>query len=445
MKPPMASVAGLSQGFWRVDAYGARLMSSADIEHREEKSQMDLKKVSLGGGLVAVAAVMIIFWGVRSLAFILTPLLVAMVITICILPLPGRLIHRGMKPGLALILTILVVVAVLALVCFIVIASVGNLAGLLPTYTASLAAQPSPLPPSPVSTATSQTTSPIQASATVTTTGFIQSLESLTGVSLSSIKPTVSPPQATGIAAAIVGIAAKAVAQVFIILFIFAFMLSAAFALRDKSVAGFGPDNPVMSKVQEFTSEVRQYMNLLTVVNLLVALGDTVFLWLIGIDFAVLWGILAFMMGYIPSIGWWISLIPPFLLAWAQYGIDKALLVLVAYVVINGGVQNIVQPRMMGKGLRISPLVVFVSVIVWATFLGGMGALIAVPLTMLVMKVLELSESSRWIATLMRIGSGAEGDEDKQAFEHLKGLGGKLRDAMPFGARRTEEEETAPG
>jgi AI-2 transport protein TqsA len=98
----------------------------------------------------------------------------------------------------------------------------------------------------------------------------------------------------------------------------------------------------------------------------------------------------------------------------------------------------------MGKGLRISPLVVFVSVIVWATFLGGMGALIAVPLTMLVMKVLEMSESSRWIATLMRIGSGSDGEaaeEDKQAFERLKGLTGKLRDAMPFGSH--DEEKAA--
>jgi predicted PurR-regulated permease PerM len=230
--------------------------------------------------------------------------------------------------------------------------------------------------------------------------------------------------------------------QVFFILFIFAFMLSAAFSLRDKTVAGFGPDNPMMAKVQEFTSEVRQYMNLLTVVNLLVALGDTVFLWIMGIDFAVLWGILAFLMGYIPSIGWWISLIPPFLIAWAQFGIQKALIVLVAYVLINGGVQNIVQPRMMGKGLRISPLVVFVSVVVWATFLGGMGALIAVPLTMLVMKVLEMSEGSRWIATLMRVGSGGEGqeaEEDKQAFERLRGLANKVREAVPFGSHPEEE------
>jgi AI-2 transport protein TqsA len=402
---------------------------------------MDTKKFSLGGGLVAVAAVMIIFWGVRSLAFILTPLLVAMVITICILPLPGRLMKKGMKPGLALILTILIVVAVLALTCFTVIASVGKLAGLLPSYTASLATQPLPLDASSASTATSGT-SPIQASTTVTTTGIIQSLQSLTGASLNSLKSAVSPAQATGIAAAIVAFAAKGVAQVFFILFIFAFMLSAAFSLRDKTVAGFGPDNPAMAKVQEFTSGVRQYMNLLTAVNLLVAVGDTVFLWIIGIDFALLWGILAFLMGYIPSIGWWISLIPPFLLAWSQYGIQKAIIVLVAYVLINGGVQNIVQPRMMGKGLRISPLVVFISVIVWATILGGMGALIAVPLTMLVMQMLGMSESTRWIVALMRVGSGeGETEEDQQALERLKGLTGKVRDAIPFGSRG--EENTA--
>jgi predicted PurR-regulated permease PerM len=400
---------------------------------------MDLKKISLSGGLVAVAAVMIILFGIRSLAFILTPLLVALVITICILPLPGRFMKRGMKPGLALILTILLVVAVLAITCFVVIASVGKLAGLLPSYTANLAAQPSSLTASSGAVATTQP-SPIQATTTVTSTSLIQSLESLTGTSLSSLQSAVSPSQASGIAAAIVAFAAKGVMQVFFILFIFAFMLSAAFSLRDKTtIAGFGEDNPVMGKVQEFTSDVRQYMNLLTVVNLLVAVGDTVFLWIIGIDFAVLWGILAFLMGYIPSIGWWISLIPPFLIAWAQYGIQTALLVLAAYVLINGGVQNIVQPRMMGKGLRISPLVVFVSVVVWATLLGGMGALIAVPLTMLVMKVLELSEGSRWIATLMRIGSGNGGDEDKQAFERLKGVTGKLRDAMPFGSRAFAE------
>jgi predicted PurR-regulated permease PerM len=168
-------------------------------------------------------------------------------------------------------------------------------------------------------------------------------------------------------------------------------------------------------------------------------------LFILGIPFAALWGLLSFFMGYIPSIGWWISLIPPFFIAWSQYGIGTALIVLISYVLINGGVQNIVQPKMMGKGLRISPLVVFVSVIFWATVLGGMGALIAVPLTMIVMKILESSESTRWMSSLMRVGSGSdeeESPEQKQAFERLRKLGGRMREALPFGGREQGVEES---
>ena len=94
---------------------------------------MDIKKTGMLGALMAVAAAVIIFWGVRSLAFILAPLAMAMVITIAILPLPGWFTKKGVKPGLALILTILAVVGVLALVAFITIASIGKLAGYLPS------------------------------------------------------------------------------------------------------------------------------------------------------------------------------------------------------------------------------------------------------------------------------------------------------------------------
>ena len=114
----------------------------------------------------------------------------------------------------------------------------------------------------------------------------------------------------------------------FLVLFIFAFMLSAAFSLRDKSFLGLSEDSPAMLSVQQFTVEVRQYVNIMTVINFMVAIGDTLILALLGIPFAVLWGILAFFMGFIPSIGWWISLIPPFLIAWAQFGIGTAMIVL---------------------------------------------------------------------------------------------------------------------
>ena len=396
---------------------------------------------------MAVAAAVIIFWGVRSLAFILAPLAMAMVITIAILPLPGWFMKKGLKPGLALILTILSVVGVLALVSFITIASIGKLAGYLPAYAANLSMQTSAVEPPSTGSASGlaaligaaapvTATSTIQASTAMTSTAGSGAAQSLAGLNLSDLSSMVNPSQVSGIASAIVVAAAKAVGMMFLVLFIFAFMLSAAFSFRDKSFLGLSEASPAMASVQQFTLEVRQYVNIMTVINFLVAVGDTIILALLGIPFAVLWGILAFFMGFIPSIGWWISLIPPFLIAWGQFGIGTAVIVLVSYILINGGVQNIVQPKMMGKGLRISPLVVFVSVIVWATVLGGMGALIAVPLTLIVMKILDSAESTRWIASLMRIGSGSDEEkkEDAQAFEKLRGLTGKLRDAMPFGS-----------
>ena len=417
---------------------------------------MDIKKTGMMGALMAAAAAVIIFWGVRSLAFILAPLAMAMVITIAILPLPGWFTKKGVKPGLALVLTILSVVGVIALVAFITIVSIGKLAGYLPTYAANLSMQTSAVEPSSTgsasglaaligATAPVTATSTIQASTAVTSTAGSGAAQALAGLNLSSLSSAVSPSQVSGTAQAIVVAAAKAVGMMFLVLFIFAFMLSAAFSLRDKSFLGLSADSPAMVSVQQFTLEVRQYVNIMTVINFMVAIGDTLILALLGIPFAALWGILAFFMGFIPSIGWWISLIPPFLIAWGQFGVGTAVIVLVSYILINGGVQNIVQPKMMGKGLRISPLVVFVSVIVWATILGGMGALIAVPLTMIVMKILDSSESTRWIVALMRIGSGSdeEKNEDAQAFEKLRGLTGKLRDAMPFGSGSDKQKATS--
>jgi predicted PurR-regulated permease PerM len=109
---------------------------------------MNIAKTGMMGALMAAAAAVIIFWGVRSLAFILAPLAMAMVITIAILPLPGWFTKKGVKPGLALILTILAVVGVLALVAFITIASIGKLAGYLPSYAANLSTQTSAVEPS---------------------------------------------------------------------------------------------------------------------------------------------------------------------------------------------------------------------------------------------------------------------------------------------------------
>ena len=163
-----------------------------------------------------------------------------------------------------------------------------------------------------------------------------------------------------------------------------------------------------------------------------------------GVDYALLWGLLAWFMGYIPSIGFLIALFPPLILAYAKFGLSTAVVVLVGYVVINGGVQNLVQPKIMGQGLRINPLVVFVGLFVWGYLLGGIGALLAVPLTLLILTLMENFAATRVPAVLMRYSGEDPKEEQQEALRHVKTLWGKVRaNLMP--AKGQEEEGSRAG
>jgi predicted PurR-regulated permease PerM len=191
---------------------------------------------------------------------------------------------------------------------------------------------------------------------------------------------------------------------------------------------------PAIGRVAALTEDVRKYMTVLTGVNFMVGLGNAVFLWFLGVDYALLWGLLAWFMGYIPSIGFIIALIPPVLMAYAQYGLQTALIVLVGYILINGGVQNLVQPKIMGKSLRISPVVVFVGLFVWGYLLGGIGAILAVPMTLLLLIIMENFEGTRTLAILMRYTGEEKKEERKEAARHVRGVWGKVKGTFGTGS-----------
>ena len=203
---------------------------------------------------------------------------------------------------------------------------------------------------------------------------------------------------------------------------IFFFMISAALALPTPSRLGLDPDVPIIGRVAALTEDVRKYMTVLTGVNFLVGLGNTIFLLFLGVDYALLWGLLAWFMGYIPSIGFMIALIPPVLMAYAQYGLQTALVVLVGYILINGGVQNFYQPKVMGDRLKISPVVVFVGLFIWGYLLGGIGAILAVPMTLLVLIIMENFEGTRTLAILFRYTGEEKKGEREEAAEQVKGF-----------------------
>ncbi len=190
---------------------------------------------------------------------------------------------------------------------------------------------------------------------------------------------------------------------------------------------GLDPNSSIIGRISQLTEDIRKYMTVLTGINFLVGLGDTIFLMIMGIPYAFLWGLLAWFMGYIPSIGFMIALIPPVLLAYAMYGLQTALIVLVGYILINGGIQNFVQPKIMGESLKVSPLVIFVGLFIWGYLLGGIGAILAVPMTMLVIIIMENFEFTRSMAMLMRFTGEEKKEEREAAAKHVKGLWGKAK------------------
>jgi AI-2 transport protein TqsA len=355
-------------------------------------------------GLVGLASIFVIIWGIQNLAAILNPILLAMVITITLLPLPNRLMKRGLSSGASVLVTILVVVGVVVLVGWLVFVSIGHLSADVPAYESRRAAA-EVLPPAEV-------------------TGQPQ-----VDAFLAQLQAAVDSRQAAQVLAKTIGALAPVVVQVFMAGLIFVFMLSAAIALPRTTRGRFDPANPVLVRVTQLTEDVRVYMSTMTLVNSLVGLGDAIFLAIVGVDYALLWGVLAFFLGYIPSIGFWVALIPPVALAYLEFGAPTALVVFVAYVLINGGVQNFVQPKLMGDRLRISPVVVFVSLFAWGFILGGIGAILAVPLTMLILAVLESFDGTRWVAILLRLApKEKEKDEERAAaVDRMKGLWSRVR------------------
>jgi len=124
-------------------------------------------------------------------------------------------------------------------------------------------------------------------------------------------------------------------------------------------------------------------------------------MWIIGVDYPVLWGVLAFMLNFVPNIGSIIAAVPAVLLAMVQLGLPSALVVAAVYVAVNVLIGNIVEPRFMGKGLGLSTLVVFVSLVFWGWVLGPVGMLLSVPLTITVKLALDSKPETQWLGHLL--------------------------------------------
>ncbi len=155
-----------------------------------------------------------------------------------------------------------------------------------------------------------------------------------------------------------------------------------------------------------FSLTLKNYLGIKSAVSLLTGVLITLWLSYIGVDFPVLWGFLAFLLNFVPNIGSIIAAVPAVLLALLQGGLDLGFMTAVGYVVVNVVVGNMVEPRVMGQGLGLSTLVVFLSLIFWGWLLGPVGMLLSVPLTMFIKIAVEDDEELGWLAVIL--GSSQE-------------------------------------
>ena len=326
--------------------------------------------------VTGLAAVVIILAGVRGASQLISQFLMAFVIVVAVAPVQNWLIRRGVRPVGAFLITVIAMLVGIGLVIVVLTSSISAFVQDLPQYKEEFA----------------EIQSDFQAA--VSSLGLEASAET-----------SEAAPDASNIASLVAEAAAWLVGAFTdwgFMLALAAFMLFEATLMPAKVRAIALPSS--QEPLNRFVANVRNYVVVTTWVNLLVGIVDTVLLLIMGVPYAVLWGALAFLFGFIPSVGFLLSLVGPALMALVVSGPQAALIVIIAFIVINGGIQNIILPKQMGEGTDLSPAVVFGSLMFWGFILGPVGAILSVPMTMIVRLSLEFSDSTRGLAYLVSSG-----------------------------------------
>ena len=325
--------------------------------------------------LIILASFVIIVAGMKAAESIIVPFLLAVFISIVTSPPFFWLQKKGIPKGLALLFVILFFLLVISLIGVLIGTSVTDFTTKLPFYQAKLQDQ-------------------TQAVITwLTEKKFIEP-----DFKLSNAFNPASVLQIVGDTFNQVG---NLFANGFLILLTVIFMMLEISGLPVKFKKILSKPDESISRFQSVFQDINKYIAIKTWISLATGLLVYILLLIVGVDYAILWAVLAFALNFIPTIGSIIALIPPTLLTIIQLGFGEAVVVLVGYVVINTIMGNILEPKFMGKGLGLSTLVVFLSLIFWGWILGPIGMLLSVPLTITIKIALDSSDETRWLAVLL--------------------------------------------
>ena len=205
----------------------------------------------------------------------------------------------------------------------------------------------------------------------------------------------------TGAAGGIASGVGQFTASTFLVLLIFMFLLLEERTLLAKLNAAFPTRRRDRVRLRRFLRSVYRYLLVKSAASAATGLIVGIGLAIIGVDFAILWGILAALLNFVPTVGSILAAVPALLVAILGLGLSEAFWVLLLYVAVNMVIGNVLEPRFMGRSLGLSPLVVLVSLLVWGWVFGPVGMLLSIPLTMIAKLALESHPETRWIGILM--------------------------------------------
>ncbi|MFC4082210.1 AI-2E family transporter [Amycolatopsis samaneae] len=334
--------------------------------------------------LLGTAAAVVCVAGVKAIAWLAAPTLLAAVVVLTLGPVHGWLRRRGFPRWAATTALVVSVYGTLAAFTVALVVSVTELAALLPRYAERL------------------------------TRLVADATDALGRLGIGPSRPReVAPALDPGkllsylgsLLSDLTGVTTSLVFLLGLLLF-----LSTGIADAERRLAGIADDRPRTAEaLRDFARRVRRYLVVTTVFGLVVAALDTAALLLLGVPLAVLWGLLSFVTNYIPTIGFLLGLAPPALLALLDDGWRAMLAVLVVYGVLNFVVQSLIQPRYVGNAVGLSATATFVALVFWSWVLGPLGALLSVPATLLVLAVLADTPRRGWVTALVGSASRRDG------------------------------------
>ena len=329
-----------------------------------------------GSAVISFAAVIVIVIGLQMAKDLLVPFLVAAFLAL-ITVRPMLWMQKNRVPTvLAALIIVTVMMLILAVVGAIVGTSIADFTAALPAYQQRLDAI-------------------VEGVITFVARTFNRE------DALGNLGDMIDPGWAMGLAATILNSLKDVLTNVFLIIFTMIFILLEASTVETKIAAAFGRSTQSLKRPRVFLANLGRYLGIKTIVSLATGFAAGMLTWAIGLDFPLLWAMLAFLLNYIPTIGSIIAAVPAVLMALVQLGPGEASATAVGFVVINLVFGNIIEPRIMGYGVGLSPLVVFIGLVFWGWVFGPVGMLLSVPLTMTLKLALESDKRTRWIAILI--------------------------------------------